>query len=136
MTRIATGQSPTSFGSQLLTMHSLLKSLYAYARKHRVCECFSLELPFLKRLYSNACHVLLCVFSLTNIGFVQCLSLGSLLSLYAYLCHVTLCVLCLTNIYVMSFSITLCCLHSFFALHFISVDGYKHSKISFLKISF
>ena len=57
-------------------------------RKHRVCKCFSLGLPFLKRLYCYVCHVLLCVFSLTNIGFVQCLSLGPLLSLYAYLCHV------------------------------------------------
>ena len=87
-------------------------------QKHRVCECFSLGLPFLKRLYSNVCHVLLCVFSLTNIGFVQCLSLGPLLSLYFYLCHVMLCyvmlcVLCLTNIYVMSFSILLCCFTSF-----------------------
>ena len=44
--------------------------------KHRVCECFSLGLPFLKRLYSYVCLVLLCVFSLTNIGFVQCLSLA------------------------------------------------------------
>ena len=26
--------------------------------KHRVCECFSLGLPFLNRLYSNVCHVL------------------------------------------------------------------------------
>ena len=66
--------------------------------KHRVCECFSLGLPFLKRLYSYACHILFCVFSLTNIGFVQCLSLRSLLSLYAYLCRVMLCVLRLTNI--------------------------------------
>ena len=58
-------------------MRTLMRTL---PQKHRVCECFSLGLPFLKRLYSNVCHVLLCVFSLTNIGFVQCLSLGPLLS--------------------------------------------------------
>ena len=100
----------------------LLQFVYAYAyalmrnlpHKHRVCECFSLGLPFLKRLYSNVCRILLRVFSLIIIGFVQCLSLGPLLSLYAYLCHVMLCVLCLSNIYVMSFSVQiLCCFNSF-----------------------
>ena len=99
----------------------LLQFVYAYAyalvrtlpHKHRVCECFSLGLPFLKRLYSNVCRILLRVISLTNIGFVQCLSLGPLLNLYAYLGHVMLCVLCLSNIYVMSISITLCCFNSF-----------------------
>ena len=119
----ATGQSQASFGSEFLAVRSLLKKLYAYAyayalmrtlpHKHRICVCFSLELPFLKRLYSNVCRIFLRVFSLTNIGFVQCLSLSPLLSLYAYLCHVMLCVLCLSNIYVMSFSITLCCFNSF-----------------------
>ena len=74
--------------------------------KHRVYECFSLGLPFLKRLYSHVCHVLLCVFSLTNIGFVQCLSPSPLLSLYAHLCNVMLCVLHLTNIsFVQCFSL-------------------------------
>ena len=65
----------------------LLQFVYAYAyalmrnlpHKHRVCECFSLGLPFLKRLYSNVCRILLRVFSLIIIGFVQCLSLGPLL---------------------------------------------------------
>ena len=119
----ATGQSQASFGSEFLAMRSVLKGLYAYAyayalmrslpHKHRICVCFSLGLPFLKRLYSNVCRILLCVFPLTNIGFVQCLFLGPLLSLYAYLCHVMLCVLCLSNVYVMSISITLCCFNSF-----------------------
>ena len=84
-----------------------------WPHKHRVCECFSLGLPFLKRLYSYVCHVLFCVFSLTNIGFVQCLSLGPLLTLYAYLCHVMLRVLRLTNI-----SFVQCCsLGSLLSLH-------------------
>ena len=140
---IATGQSQTSFGSEFLAMRSVLKSFYACAyayalmrtlpHKHRVCECFSLGLPFLKRLYSNVCHVLLCVFSLTNVGFVQCLFLGSLLSLYAYLCHVMLCyvmlcVLCLTNICVMSFSITLCCFNLFLLCISFRLTGIKINK--------
>ena len=101
-------------------------------QKHRVCECFSLGLPFLKRLYSNVCHVLLCVFSLTNIGFVQCLSLGPLLSLYFYLCHVMLCYVMLCYAYFASQTSMSC--HSVFcfvastrfcfAFHF--VDRYNN----------
>ena len=62
-----------------------------------------------------ATFVLLCVFSLTNIGFVQCLSLDPLLNLYAYLCHVMLCVLRLTNIsFVQCFSLgSLLSLHAY-----------------------
>ena len=54
-------------------------------------------------------------FSLTNIGFEQCLSLGPLLSLYAYLCHIMLCVLRLTNIsFVQCFSLgSLLSLHAY-----------------------
>ena len=108
--------------------------------KHRICECFSLGLPFLKRLYSNVCGILLCVFPLTSIGFVQCLSLGPLLSLYAYLCHVMLCVLCLSNLYVMSFSITLCCFNSFMrtlmhlCVHkqYDTMEFWKQGKLGFL----
>ena len=84
-------------------MRTLMRTL---PHKHRVCECFSLGLPFLKRLYCNVCHVFLCVFSLTNIGFVQCLSLGPLLSLYVYLCHVMLCYVMLC--YVMLCYVMLC----------------------------
>ena len=106
-----------------------LSSLWNFARvcfyvlraspcKHRVCEYFFLGLPFLKRLYSYVFPVLLCVFSLTNIGFVRCLSLGPLLSLYAYLCHVIimLCVHRLTNIsFVQFFSLgSLLSLHAYF----------------------
>ena len=79
------GISGNAFRFQKFVTYALMRTL---PYKHRVCECFFL---FHKRLYSNACHVLLCVFSLTNIGFVQCLSLGPLLRLYVYLCHVMLC---------------------------------------------
>ena len=73
-------------------MHTFIRTVIrTLPHKHRVFECFSLGLAFLKRLHSNVCHVLLCVFSLTNIGFVQCLSLGPVLSLYAFLCYVMLC---------------------------------------------
>ena len=44
-----------------------------------------LSLSPLLNLYAFACHVLFSVLCLTNIGFVQCFSLGSLLSLYAYM---------------------------------------------------
>ena len=71
--------------------------LLASPRKHRVCAVL-FPRPVLS-LYACVCHVLLCVLCLRNIGFVQCLSLDSLLkSLYAYVCHVLLCVFCLTNI--------------------------------------
>ena len=104
-------------------MRTLMRTL---PQKHRVCECFSLGLPFLKRLYSNVCHVLLCVFSLTNIGFVQCLSLGPLLSLYVYLCHVMLCYVMRTLphkhlCHVIQYYALL--LQLVFALRFISLTG-------------
>ena len=57
-------------------------------RKHRVCAVF-FPRPLLS-FYACVYHVLLCVFSLTNIGIVQCFSLGPLLSLYA-LIFVMLC---------------------------------------------
>ena len=73
--------------------------------KHRVCAVL-FPRPLLS-LYACVCHVLLCIFSLTNIGFVQCFSLGSLLkSLYAYVSHVLLCVFSVTNIgFVQCFSL-------------------------------
>ena len=40
----------------------------------------------------HACVFMFCVLRLTNISFVQCFSLGSLLSLHAYIGHVLLCV--------------------------------------------
>ena len=44
--------------------------------KRRVCVVLSLG-PLL-HLYAFACHVLFCVLRLSNIGFVQCVSLGPL----------------------------------------------------------
>ena len=88
-------------------MRTLMRTLI---RLHRVCECFSLGLPFLKRLYSNVCYILLCIFSLTNIGFAQRLSLGPLF------------------IYVMSFSITLCCFNSFLLCISFRLTGRKINK--------
>ena len=69
------------------------------------------------------------VFSFTNIGFVQRLSLGPLLSLYAYLCHVMLCYVMFTLphkhlCHVIQYYALL--LQLVFALHFISVDRYKN----------
>ena len=69
------------------------------ATEHRVCAVL-FPRPLLS-LHACACHVFVMrtLICLTNIGFVHCLSLGSLLkSLYAYLCHVMLCVLHLKNI--------------------------------------
>ena len=51
-------------------------------RIHRVCEVL-FPRPLLS-LYACVCHIMLCALRLTNIGFVQCFSLGSLVSLYAY----------------------------------------------------
>ena len=53
--------------------------------------CFSLG-SLLKSLYAYLCHVMLCVLRLTNISFVQCISLGSLLVYTLCICHVLLCV--------------------------------------------
>ena len=71
--------------------------LRASPRKHRVCSAL-FPRPLLI-FYARVCHVLLCVLCLTNIGFVQCFSLGSLSkSLYAYLSRVLLlCVFSLAN---------------------------------------
>ena len=101
------------------------------------------------------CLVSLCVLRLTNIGFVQCLHLGSLWnfarvflcfsqtsglcsafpsapcsSFYAYLCHVTLCVLRFTKIsFVQCFR-----LDSLFSLH--AYIGHVSSKQSNLFLHF
>ena len=104
-------------------LHACVYVLRASPRKHRVCAVLFPRPLF--SLYACVCHVLpqkhricavlfsrfpfktfvrLCFsrfvmrISLTNIGFVQCLSLGPLLGLYAYLCRVMLCVLRLKNI--------------------------------------
>ena len=73
--------------------------LRASPRKHRVCAVL-FPRPILS-LYACFCHVFVMrtLICRTNIGFVNCFSLGSLLKrLYAYLCHVMLCILRLTTI--------------------------------------
>ena len=50
-------------------------------------------MPFPRPLLSSdayVCHVMLRVLRLTNISFVQCFSLGSLLSFHSYIGHVLL----------------------------------------------
>ena len=52
--------------------------------KHRVCAVLFSRFPLNFVRLCLLCYVMLCVLRLTNIGFVQCFSLGSLFSLYAY----------------------------------------------------
>ena len=67
--------------------------LRASPRKHWVCAVLFPRAPFW------VCTLVFVTFCLTNIGFVQCFSLGSLLkSLYAYVSHVLWCVFSLANI--------------------------------------
>ena len=71
---------------------------FAYFASQTPSLCIVLFPRPLLSLYACVCHVFLCVLCLTNIGFLQCFSLGSLLkSLYA-VCHVLFCVFYLTNI--------------------------------------
>ena len=71
--------------------------LRASPRKHRVCTVL-FPRPLLS-FYACVCHILLCVPCITNIEFVQCFSLGSLLKrLYAYVPHVLLCVFSPINV--------------------------------------
>ena len=65
--------------------------------------CFASQTPGLCSTFPSApfwvCTLVFVTFCLTNIGFVQCFSLGSLLkSLYAYVSHVLWCVFSLANI--------------------------------------
>ena len=82
------------FPRPLLSLHACACHVFVMRtlpHKHRVCA-----LPFsrfiLKSLYAYLCHVMLCVLHLKNISFVQCISIGSLLSVHACIGHVFLCV--------------------------------------------
>ena len=114
------------FALKFVRLCLLCYVMHASPHKHRVCVALFPRFPFeFVRLYVSFCYAyfasqtsglcsactsvsfgilhpcvfMFCVLCLTNIGFVQCFSLGSLLkSLYAFVCHVLLCAPCLTNI--------------------------------------
>ena len=69
-----------------------LRAVYSFAcfasQTQGLCSAFPRpSLEFVRFCLSR----IVCVLRLTNIGFVQCFSLGPLWSLYAYVCYVMLC---------------------------------------------
>ena len=121
-------------------------SLYACVchvlpHKHRVCAVLFSRFSFKKFVRLCFSRFVMRIQSLTNIGFVQCLSLDPLLSFYAYLCLVMLCVLRLKNIsFVQCFSLgSLKSLHAYIGhvlskwlnlfLHFLSTSK-RFSRLS------
>ena len=73
---------------KVCTLIFLAFCCYAYFPSQTSGLCSAFPSAPLLSLYAYLCRVMLCVFRLTNISFVQCSSLGSLLSFHAYIGHV------------------------------------------------
>ena len=123
----------TKFCWKLAEMFLFVLPLTTYLSRY-VQDCIGLRSkPIWRRLYSAvnlhafACQILFCVLRLTNIGFVQCFSLGPLWSLYACVCRVMLCVLRLTNIgFVQCFSLgSLLSLHAYVSRFVMQISPHK-----------